>query len=74
MKEVSTINKITFVVMPLFGSIASMVSGYFIVYLTMLEESFKSYHKFTNDQNDFYFSIMTAALPVGAFLGTKYVI
>jgi hypothetical protein len=47
MKDVSTFNNAVIITMPLFGSIASMVSGYFIVYLSMLEEQFKAYHSFT---------------------------
>jgi hypothetical protein len=56
-------------VLPLFGCLASMVSGYFIVYFTMLEQYFRAFHHYTTEENDFYFTLVTATLPVGAFLG-----
>ena len=59
--------------MPLFGCLASMVSGYFIVYFTMLDQYVKDYHHYTDEQSDFFFTLMVASLPVGAFLG-KYLI
>ena len=69
MEDVSYLNKAIIVMMPLFGCIASAVSGYFIVYLTMIEYEFKAYHDFSQKDHDFYFTIMVTALPVGAFLG-----
>ena len=74
MKDVSCVNRAIIVMMPLFGCIASAVSGYFLVYLSMIEDEFKTYHNFSQKDHDFYFTIMVTALPVGAFLGTYCVI
>ena len=74
MKDRSVFNKIVIMTIPFFGCLASMVSGYFLVYFTMLEASFKASHNYSMEENDKYFTIMVTALPVGAFLGTSYFI
>lgn len=55
--------------MPLFGALGSLVSGYFIVYFTMLDAYIQKYHDFTDQETDLYFTVMTVALPLGAFVG-----
>ena len=74
MKDRSVFDKILIMIIPFFGCLASMVSGYFLVYFTMLEASFKAYHNYSMEENDKYFTIMMTALPVGAFLGIYYFI
>ena len=67
-------DKIVIMIIPLFGCLASMVSGYFLVYFTMLETAFKAYHNYSIEENDKFFTIMVTALPVGAFLGNYHFI
>ena len=51
MKEIPRLHKFVFSVIPIFGCLASMVMGYFIVYLTMLEDEIAHYNGFTPDQS-----------------------
>lgn len=38
MKDIGLINRTILILMPIFGCLASLVSGYFIVYFTMLDD------------------------------------
>lgn len=69
MDDITMINKSVLILIPIFGCLASMVSGYFMVYFTMLDDIIQKYHHYTNQEADWYFTLMTAALPVGAFFG-----
>ncbi len=74
MKDIALVNRSIMIIMPIFGCLASMVSGYFIVYFTMMDEYIQKYHNYTPEETDFYFTIMMAALPIGAFIGTSLII
>lgn len=37
MKDLNKLNRTIIIIIPIFGCLASMVSGYFIVYFTMLD-------------------------------------
>lgn len=49
MEDITPINRSILIIIPVFGCLASMVSGYFIVYFTMLDDYIQKYHAFTND-------------------------
>ncbi len=49
MEDISGVNRSVLIVMPIFGALASVVSGYFIVYFTMLDEYVQKYHGFTDE-------------------------
>lgn len=51
MQEIPNLHKFVFSVLPIFGSLASMAMGYFIVYLTMLEDQIAAFNDYTPDQS-----------------------
>ena len=54
---------------PLVIAMSSFVMGYFMVYLTMMEEYLQKIHQYSQEESEMYFTIATALLPVGAFAG-----
>jgi glucan phosphoethanolaminetransferase (alkaline phosphatase superfamily) len=57
--------------MPLVIAMSSFVMGYFMVYLTMMEDYLQRLHQYTQDESELYFTLAMSLLPLGAFAGTS---
>jgi hypothetical protein len=68
-KKISKLNKILMYCLPIGMSLASLVSGYFMVYLTMIEDEICVYNGISAEYIDIEFTLITAALPLGAIVG-----
>lgn len=62
-------NRWYILVVPLVIAMSSFVMGYFMVYLTMMDEYLERLHGYSPDMAELYFTIAMALLPVGAFVG-----
>lgn len=71
MQKISKFNKVFMYLLPIGLSFASLASGYFMVYLTMIEEEVCAYNGIVAEYIDLEFTIITAALPLGAIAGTS---
>lgn len=69
MDKLKSLNKWFIFLVPLVIAMSSFVMGYFMVYLTMMEDYLQKLHAYSNQQSELYFTLTMALLPAGAFVG-----
>jgi hypothetical protein len=72
MDKLNMTNRWYILVVPLVIAMSSFVMGYFMVYLTMMEDYLQRLHAYSQGQSELYFTIAMSLLPIGAFIGITF--